>query len=233
MFLTRLKLNWPYALGEIALITIGVLLAFGVDGWREYRADRQLEEEYIYRITSDLRSSLESWDEHVSRLESGIAFLKSLQQESPRFVDRDNVEEMWTAYTLSHWRGLPAIRSSAFEELVSTGRLALIQDVALRDEISNFYSTYAYIFDLLKVSPEAERFQQLSYTTVPSDISYRADVLGEYDPAEIQAAFDALRSHDNFFAVSNAQQRQLIGAILILSILEGHVERVLGSAAKG
>ena len=59
MILNRLKLDWKYVVGEVLLIAVGVLIALVVDGWRDYRADRSFEKQYIARIQSNLRSALD------------------------------------------------------------------------------------------------------------------------------------------------------------------------------
>ena len=33
--------NWKYALGELLIIVLGVLIALGVDNWKEERKERE------------------------------------------------------------------------------------------------------------------------------------------------------------------------------------------------
>ena len=47
---TMKKLNWKYALGELVVITLGVLLALGLDLWKQSLADDKLEVTYISRL---------------------------------------------------------------------------------------------------------------------------------------------------------------------------------------
>ena len=43
-----------YAIGEIVLVVLGILIALQINNWNENRKDRILEKEYLTRIKSDL-----------------------------------------------------------------------------------------------------------------------------------------------------------------------------------
>ena len=55
MLWRKFHLNWRYAIGEFAIVVLGVLAAFAVENWNSDRKDRQLEIEYIAAILEDLR----------------------------------------------------------------------------------------------------------------------------------------------------------------------------------
>lgn len=69
------------ASGEFNIIVVGVLVAFWVDGWREYRLDRQVEREYLERLLVDLN---EGRDDLV---ESGLEHLRGAEQNMRRVSD--------------------------------------------------------------------------------------------------------------------------------------------------
>ena len=39
-----LKLNWKYGIGELAIVTMGVLIALGVDEWRQQHQHQSCED---------------------------------------------------------------------------------------------------------------------------------------------------------------------------------------------
>ena len=41
-------------IGEFVVIVLGVLVALGVDDWRQYRTDRELEQHLLDRLATDL-----------------------------------------------------------------------------------------------------------------------------------------------------------------------------------
>ena len=44
-----------YAVGEILLVMVGILLALQVNNWNEWRKDRIKEKEYLREILEDLK----------------------------------------------------------------------------------------------------------------------------------------------------------------------------------
>lgn len=217
MFLNKFKLNWKYAIGEILLIAIGVLIALAVDGWRDYRAERKLESEYLDRIENDLRSSLNTWESHAARLESAIELLEHLRGGRLDFIGTDNAAEVWNDYMVSHWFAPPAIRSSAFEELVSTGRLSIIEDVQLRDSISSFYTEYSSVAEMSAQMVD-HSYTRFSRVVVPFELFHAGQVRREFDAASMRAAFEDLRTRAEFADLSNAQLTTHLGNIQFMQM---------------
>ena len=226
MLMNRLKLDWRYAIGEISLIAIGVLIALAVDGWADYRAERKLEMEYIGRIEEDLQSTLEIWAGHTARLESAIGFLQGLRDGGSDMVNPDNVEDIWNAYMISHWYQAPAIRSSAFEELVSTGRLSIIGDVELRGEIADFFTSYSAIADSGSRMVD-QSYNHVSRAAVSYEVFHSAQNLKEFDVSEIRAAFDDLRARPDFNELSNAQLTVHSSNIQFMRMYTNYAESLL------
>jgi len=231
MLLNRFKLDWKYALGEILLIAIGVLIALAVDGWSEYQVERRLESEYINRIENDLRSSLDTWDGHTARLESAIEFLEQMRNGEVDFVAQDNAEDVWAAYITSHWFAPPAIRSSAFEELVSTGRLSIIEDVVLRDLISTFYTEYSSVADMSAQMVD-QSYTRFSRSTISYELFYAAQVLRVFDAANIRSSFEDLRSRAEFGDLSNAQLTTHISNIQFMKMYRDFAISLLDDIAE-
>ena len=46
-----------YAIGEIALVVIGILIALQINKWNEERKDRNLEKEYIGRLKIEMQEN--------------------------------------------------------------------------------------------------------------------------------------------------------------------------------
>lgn len=57
---TNFKFDYRYAVTEVLLITLGILLALGIDQWRDSRADRAMEADYLSRFQQDLAVDLDS-----------------------------------------------------------------------------------------------------------------------------------------------------------------------------
>ena len=131
---------WPRLGAEAVIIITSILLALGVDEWRQDREDRALEREYLERLVDDLDANL------------AIA-------ESQLVVDADKVKHARRIYPLvsrGDMTGLdpgtaviesylaspsdtPTWVDDAFEELLNTGRLSLIENGDIRRGLSSYY----------------------------------------------------------------------------------------------
>ena len=230
MFLNRFKLNWKYALGEVFLIAVGVLIALAVDGWREYQAERTLESEYLIRIENDLHSSLESWNNQTAWRESAIELLGQMRDGKVDLVTSGNAEVVWDAFMISNWSAVLGIRSSAFDELVSTGQLSIIENAALRDSISNFYTEYSSVVEISRQAANFD-FQHFTNSVVPHDLFNAAQVLHEFDGSRINEAFEDLRSRPEFDELSNAQLIRLSGDIVLMRMYRAWAVELLDEIA--
>ena len=127
-------------LSELAVIVIGVLIALGVDEWNDTRRERVLEQEYIARLVQDLEVDLAEYEwtasNYVSTSEHAEGFLAWLRGDRPEWMDE-------TVVTVAHFAtrvNTPDHVVGAYEELVSTGRLNLIRDPALRARLAHYYA---------------------------------------------------------------------------------------------
>ena len=56
----RFSRYFVYAVGEILLVVIGILIALQVNNWNEERNQRQVELKYFYNLKNDLLADNES-----------------------------------------------------------------------------------------------------------------------------------------------------------------------------
>ena len=54
-----------YAIGEIALVVIGILIALQINNWKEWRKDRLLEIKYLENIKKELSFNIQLGIEQV------------------------------------------------------------------------------------------------------------------------------------------------------------------------
>ena len=77
------KLDWGYAVGELIIVTAGVLIALAIDQWNNDRLDRVEEVLFVDRFISDIRDDLAgismglrlspAKEEHLLRLYSALS----------------------------------------------------------------------------------------------------------------------------------------------------------------
>ena len=131
--------NWKYALGEVALIFVGITLALAANNWYENWQDRIEEEEEILRqmIVSlhDDVADLQREHSHVSRK---LSLMSDLQDHiGNRLPYASKLDEAFTAILVGDE---PQINAAVFETLKFRG-VDLISAPALRSRIVDYYDT--------------------------------------------------------------------------------------------
>ncbi len=129
-----------YAVGEIILVVIGILIALSINNWNENLKNKKLETSYLKRIYEDLDNDLLQFErtiklaqernKRVLFLEQAIKHSQLVNKSSDYFVK----SIVYANYTYR-----PAISNHSFEELKSSGRLELINNEDLRVSIAKYY----------------------------------------------------------------------------------------------
>lgn len=145
-----------YAIGEIALVVIGILIALQINNWNEWRKDRVKEKAHLQEIAATAESNILSLE---NRIRSIMRHVRSCELVYTYLKTRDGSLEIspedW------HWalmgRGDLTLSSSGYESLKSQG-LDLLVNSQLKSEIVNlFENTY----------PELTRGQHWGNTVRP------------------------------------------------------------------
>ncbi len=125
-----------YAIGEIALVVVGILIALSINNWNEERKARDLE----FLTLSELKKNIEadiiemnSTSENINhRIKSTKIILKSLSNKE-MYHDSLNSHFGWAmVYDVNPFH------TGVYESLKSSGS-QVINDESLRFEISNYY----------------------------------------------------------------------------------------------
>ena len=129
-----------YAVGEVLLVMIGILLALQVNNWNEGRKDRIEEVEVLLRIQEELETHvtlLNRYQETPLRRKERLSQIESAFAGEPiqdPLVFLDNVASAknfgWT---------VPQQRRITFDELADSNKIGLIRNTKLREAITAYY----------------------------------------------------------------------------------------------
>jgi hypothetical protein len=130
-----------YAIGEIVLVVIGILIALQINNWNEQRKERIQEKIFIKRFEVELNTNLENILTAISLNKSRIHRAEFLL----RTIDKPQLAADSSSYfmkSIEHasYTNIPLISDNAFEELKSSGNLSLISNEALRAALQKYYS---------------------------------------------------------------------------------------------
>jgi hypothetical protein len=133
----RMQLTLLRALGEIGIVTVGILIAFALDAWWDDRSMARQEQIHLRALASDFQQNIDSLKKLVE-LERQVAassreLLLRAQAEQP--ASSEPLSKL-VADVFNSARYEPVM--GAYEALVNSAGLTLIQDDSLRAALAQF-----------------------------------------------------------------------------------------------
>ena len=127
----KLRSYIAYALGEIVLIVVGILIAVQIGDWKDERKLAQQRVELIENLKEDFRVNLDTLETDIKEYQAMLAdvdrFLKAAAGEGPEVA----VEEM-RILGMNISQGIPYVPfMGAYESAKSSGSLELIKSESL------------------------------------------------------------------------------------------------------
>ncbi len=200
----KLKINWQQTATEFVVIVVGVLAALAVDQWRDERKDSETEAEYLSRLRIDVAADIERFYLFEKILETKARFLQSLLDHTIDSEFAHDPRSLMEAVQYSSYIALPDSVSTTFDELQSTGRLALIQDLAVRDALSKYYSGFQHISAIL--SEPIGNYKRLLWGTVPGAVSRDWRLSNSISSAdELRQSLELLQANPDLPAALNSE----------------------------
>lgn len=127
-----------YALGEIVLVVVGILIALQIDNWNKDRINRK-EEIYI------LNSFLADMEKDIEYLDGVILATKRRQKQVDSiFIILQDHENYTLQDFLKHQEALTvdnyfASNQGTFDESKASGKISLIENDEIREQIFDYY----------------------------------------------------------------------------------------------
>lgn len=164
-----------YAIGEIILVVIGILIALQINTWNENRKASIQEHVYIERLITENQLNQERFQKKINELALGV---KSIEGFSSA-LKNENISDSLIIVAANNFFSYGTIfhnftsSTSTFDDLASTGNLTLISNPELRDRIVQHYAKHQEV---------AERVQSGINWALPVDAPlYHKDVM-KYEP---------------------------------------------------
>ena len=131
-----------YALGEIALVVIGILIALQINIANEHQKDLQKEQVYLKALKAELMrdtARIQRTKRALSRMKSATRYILDVY-EDPEHVIQDSIHFIGQ-YKLMVAFDLDLPEPMVWGELQSTGNLSLIRDRRILDGLYAYYDT--------------------------------------------------------------------------------------------
>jgi hypothetical protein len=130
---------FKYAIGEIVLVMIGILLALQVNNWNEERKNISIRKSYLENLKVDLKEDLENLERlntiNTSAETEGFYLADFLDN---NLVEVDTLRLMKSIIFTGYIPNLTVI-SATYNDLINSNNIYLFNDVALKRLLDDYY----------------------------------------------------------------------------------------------
>lgn len=189
-----------YAVGEIVLVVIGILIALQVNNWNEARKASNYEEALLRELEVSLQNDLNHFEFLYERMDNKR---KSMND----FLDQlKNGQKVYDSVMLKNYQGLTlgieiTMDRAAYESLKSKG-IHLIQDPQLRQHIIELYEIH-----YSRISSFINGYYQLNYNR---NVSLKEKIEDIYLVRENDSIWSAKKRIDYNSLLYNSDFNKLI-----------------------
>ena len=137
-----------YAIGEIVLVVIGILIALQINNWNENRKNRIAEADYYCRILDDFERNEKLIDDTSELINNKIKLCTELILDLNKIPnDRGEILNKFV-HALRQDVFVPS--TIAFDDLTSSGQLKLLTDLKLKNRLIQHSTFLNNILNLLQ-----------------------------------------------------------------------------------
>ncbi|RKE04825.1 hypothetical protein [Marinifilum flexuosum] len=125
-----------YAIGEIILVVIGILIALSINNWNEKQKQKNKLNEIYLNVINDITTNIDGVQKVIDFIESNSEMFDKVMQDS---LVEDDVINGRAAYLLTGYQEL-SIEKSGFQELAQMNANDSLSIIVLKKH--NYYSKY-------------------------------------------------------------------------------------------
>lgn len=130
-----------YAIGEIVLVVIGILIALQINNNNEARKLRQQELHYLENLKTDLELNIGELDEYIAVRNSRIASANTVLEHFEGKPLTDLNDFAFHTTNIYIWQKFTQ-HDNTFQELINSGNLALISNDSIKNGLLNIQALY-------------------------------------------------------------------------------------------
>lgn len=129
-----------YAIGEIILVVIGILIALSINNWNEDRKESLIEQNYLRRLLVDLENDFKTLTFSKGLSKDRINQIRTLTDviKNPSLANENSTLILESIEKVT-WRSYLPLSKIVYNELLNSGKMSLMQSEELRNLLSNYY----------------------------------------------------------------------------------------------
>lgn len=147
---------FKYAIGEIILVVIGILIALQINNWNEDRKSVIQEALYLERLLVEVNENITTFNSEITFIKKGIKTIKTFSEALKKSDSNDTLLVQSANSFFQTGSIYPNFSSSisTFDDLSSTGNLKVIRNTSLRDRLVKLYAKNEDIKGRIRMSAE-------------------------------------------------------------------------------
>lgn len=125
-----------YALGEIILVVIGIIIALQINNWNELNKQNKLEQEALYNLKVDFQLNKTQLEDIILTAKGNIAKSVEILNHTG---DKDSGELLLDSLLIATVSGPIFNAQNGFlNDLINSGNLGILKNTALRSKLSSW-----------------------------------------------------------------------------------------------
>ena len=170
---------FKYAIGEIVLVVIGILIALQINIWNEQKKEQKIVESYLKNLVVDLNEDIKMTESLVVRIKYKVLYIDKLATffRNKDIKELDNLEVFYEAYDNYGYKPFTWYKST-IDEIKNSGSLKLIKNDSLRKQINQYYALTDHLDqDFINDSETATSLRTSLFNIVNTNYPNRKDLI--------------------------------------------------------
>ena len=130
-----------YAIGEIILVVIGILIALQINDWNDSRKNTKLKNIYLNALTIDIQrdiNNLNDWNKGNDNAEKeGLYLLDFLEK---RVIEIDTLRII-ESFLLCQYKPAVTIATSTYNDLINSGNIKIFKNLEFKNFLDEYYTS--------------------------------------------------------------------------------------------
>ena len=214
----KISKYFKYAIGEIVLVVIGILIALQINNWNETRKERNEEQELLNQLYSEYQSNLEQLDEKIALRNSMLLASKKMLY----YVDNPETRNTDSILKNMGFTVIAPTFDPIVNDIISSGRIQLLQNTTLKEKLSRWTS------ELVQVTEEEQvwlNYRSNYYTPFLLKYNMYRNLINRYWEANIMEAFHLDKGTNTAFTLGPSKKEMNLNTLLNDTDFENHISQ--------
>ena len=136
LHISSLRSYTPYAIGEIVLVVIGILIALEVNNYNDSQKKKSQEKRVLLSLHYEIENNIKTLDRSIQEKQTIVRINQEILNytgPSAEWTSSSNFDSLMYYIAVSGWIYVPD--DGVLNEIINSGRLSLISDEAVKTAI--------------------------------------------------------------------------------------------------